>query len=165
MVSINVSSGWPSSFSVISIYCWAFFIFQLFLSVLIFFYFPVESAYLSFIISILYLTGMVMIAALKFLSAISTISWLFICWVILDRILDVVMLCHGDSAFCFIALVSVDVSYLTGFSSRVQVKSTQEAKFHSGVLTLTLGLYLYTRPLSLLLPRCKASFTFWETPV
>lgn len=80
---------------------------------------------------------MVMMAALKFLSAISTISWLFIWWVILDCILDIVMLCHGDSAFCFIALVSVDVSYLTGFSSRVQVKSTQEAKFHSGVLTLT----------------------------
>ena len=39
-----------------------------------FFNFPVESACLSFIISILYLMGMVMIAALKFLSDISTIS-------------------------------------------------------------------------------------------
>lgn len=130
-----------------------------------YFNFPVESAYLSFIISVLYLTGMLMMAAVKFLSAISTVSWLFICWVILYFILDIVMLCHGDSGFCFIALLSVGVSYLTGFNSRVQVKSTQEAKFHSGVLTLTSGLYLYTRPLSSLLLRCKASFSFWETPL
>ena len=101
--------------------------------------FPVESACLSFIISILYLMGMVMIAALKFLSDISTISWLFICWVILDCTLDVVMLCPRDSGFCFIALLSVDISYLADFNSRVQVKSTQEAKFHSGVLTVTQG--------------------------
>lgn len=60
---------------------------------------------------------MVMIAALKFLSANSTISWLFICWVILDCVLDIVMLYYGDSGLCYIALQSVDVSDVTGINS------------------------------------------------
>lgn len=98
-------------------YYWAFFKFHLFFSVLIFFLSLLRLPIFHLLWAYFTWPGMVMIAALKFLSANSTISWLFICWVILDCVLDIVMLYYGDSGFCYIALQSVDVSDVTGINS------------------------------------------------